>query len=198
MAKYCDICNGKIGLKGFHCQDGTICKKCYRIVSNNFSEVITFRTLDELKCSFRTNSKPIDLGEGGFVTTRKIGTFLLIDEKNQKFCIPGNPTVSGKYSRPQIYSYDQLTGFRIVTVPEFSPEELFTMVENKRKQQVIRSIKVRVRIKDEGIQEVPILLTPVRSSTYAFRKSFEYANSVLKELNKIYQQTNQEKCTAIL
>ena len=57
------------------------------------------KTLAELKKTYEANAVPIDLGEDGFVVTRKIQPLLLIDEQNKKFCISGNPTVSKEYSQ---------------------------------------------------------------------------------------------------
>ena len=108
MAGNCDICGEKLGFRKFHCQDGVVCKKCYAVVSNGFTETITKKTLAELKKTYKANAVPIDLGEDGFVVTRKIQSLLLIDEQNKKFCISGNPTVSKEYSRPEIYHYEDL------------------------------------------------------------------------------------------
>ena len=108
MAGNCDICGEKLGFRKFHCQDGVVCKKCYAVVSNGFTETITKKTLAELKKTYEANAVPIDLGEDGFVVTRKIQSLLLIDEQNKKFCISGNPTVSKEYSRPEIYHYEDL------------------------------------------------------------------------------------------
>ena len=108
MAGNCDICGEKLGFRKFHCQDGVVCKKCYAVVSNGFTETITKKTLAELKKTYEANAVPLDLGEDGFVVTRKIQSLLLIDEQNKKFCISGNPTVSKEYSRPEIYHYEDL------------------------------------------------------------------------------------------
>lgn len=85
MAGNCDICGEKLGFRKFHCQDGVVCKKCYAVVSNGFTETITKKTLAELKKTYEANAVPIDLGEDGFVVTRKIQSLLLIDEQNKNF-----------------------------------------------------------------------------------------------------------------
>ena len=128
MAGNCDLCGEKLGFRKFHCQDGVVCKKCYAIVSNGFSETIAKKTLAELKKTYEANAVPINLGEDGFVVTRKIKPFLLIDEQNKKFCISGNPTVSKEYSRPEIYHYDDLMAYMLVCDPELTPEELVHLI----------------------------------------------------------------------
>ena len=132
MAGNCDICGEKLGFRKFHCQDGVVCKKCYAVVSNGFTETITKKTLAELKKTYKTNAVPIDLGEDGFVVTRKIQSLLLIDEQNKKFCISGNPTVSKEYSRPEIYHYEDLMGYMLICEPELTPEELVHLKEDKK------------------------------------------------------------------
>lgn len=49
MAKVCDICKDSIGIRGFKCIDGLICRKCYQIVTDQFSGTITDKTLHDLK-----------------------------------------------------------------------------------------------------------------------------------------------------
>ena len=185
MAGNCDICGEKLGFRKFHCQDGVVCKKCYAVVSNGFTETITKKTLAELKKTYEANAVPIDLGEDGFVVTRKIQSLLLIDEQNKKFCISGNPTVSKEYSRPEIYHYDDLMGYMLICEPELTPEELVHLNEDKKTVKVIKKLKVRMKIKGVGIKDLVVLASPVRSSTYAFRKSYQVAMDILKELNAI-------------
>ena len=132
MAGNCDICGEKLGFRKFHCQDGVVCKKCYAVVSNGFTETITKKTLAELKKTYEANAVPLDLGEDGFVVTRKIQSLLLIDEQNKKFCISGNPTVSKEYSRPEIYHYEDLMGYMLMCEPELTPEELVHLKEDKK------------------------------------------------------------------
>ena len=185
MAGSCDICGEKLGFRKFHCQDVVVCKKCYAVVSNGFTETITKKTLAELKKTYEANAVPIDLGEDGFVVTRKIQSLLLIDEQNKKFCISGNPTVSKEYSRPEIYHYEDLMGYMLMCEPELTPEELVHLKEDKKTVKVIKKLKVRMKIKGVGIKDLVVLASPVRSSTYAFRKSYQVAMDILKELNAI-------------
>lgn len=133
------------------------------------------------------NAVPIDLGEDGFVVTRKIKPFLLIDEQNKKFCISGNPTVSKEYSRPEIYHYDDLMAYMLVCDPELTPEELVHLKEDKKTVKVIKKLKVRLKIRGVGIKDIVVLSSPVRSSTFAFRKSYQLAMDIMRELNAIHE-----------
>ena len=123
--KTCDICGGKRGLlHSFRCQDGVICKNCYRIVSGNFANTITDKTLSELKKIYIRNAQPLDLGSDGFETTRKIGSWLLVDEKRHKFCLLQNPKKNAAAARPRVYARSDLAAVHVQLRPEFSREEL--------------------------------------------------------------------------
>ncbi|MDO4313941.1 MAG: DUF4428 domain-containing protein, partial [Eubacteriales bacterium] len=187
MAKKCDICGNKIGFKGFHCQDGIICKQCYSVVSNGFRDTITGKTLSELKKTYEINRVPLRMGEEGFQTSRRVGTLLLIDERNRKFCIPGNPTITKEYGRPEIYRYDELQGYKLVCDPELFPEELTNLKEDKKNMKVIKKLKVRLRVRGTGIRDIAIVSSPVRSSSFAFRQAYQIAMKIIKELDDIYE-----------
>ena len=193
MAKECDICGNKIGFKGFHCQDGVVCKKCYGAVSNGYTGTITKKTLAELKKTYEKNAVPIEMGEGGFETTRRVKTFLLIDERNRKFCIPGNPSVTKVYGRPEIYHYRELEGYKLACDPELSPEELTYLKENKKSVKVVKKLRVRLKIRGKGIRDITIVSSPVRSSCFAFRQSYGVAMNIMKELEYIYESKEKQE-----
>ncbi len=182
MAKTCDICGEKIGLKAFRCQDGVLCKDCYKLVSNNFTSTITTKTLLELKERYVQNAAPLELGQDGFLTTRKVGTFLLLDETNRKFCLPSNRGITGQYTQPEIFPYEALQGYKLASVPQMSPEQLVVLAEDKKKSVVIKSLSIQLRIAGVGVKEIVVIPTPVRSSSYAFRRAYRTAQEILNEL----------------
>ena len=50
MSKTCDLCGGVTGVfRKFRCQDGVICKECYRLVSGNYTDTVAGKTLEDLK-----------------------------------------------------------------------------------------------------------------------------------------------------
>lgn len=178
--KKCDICGGKIGfMNTFHCQDGAICKNCYRIVSNHYANTITGMTLVELKKAYVKNAQPLDMGEDGFQTTRKIGTFLLLDENRHKFCILNNQKVTGQHARPEIIPYEAVRSFRLNAEPGFSVQQLSAMVADKNCEQVVKKLTVEVYLKTGKVQEITIIPTPVRASSFACRKGFKIAEEIL-------------------
>lgn len=195
MAKYCDICETKIKFKGFRCKDGIVCKKCYGIVSNHYTDIIAKKTISELKGIYSVNTQPIEIGQDGFETTQKVGTFFLMDNNSKKFCILGNPTVNKKYNRPEVYGFGELEGYRLSSDPELSPEELVELKEDKKNGRIIKNLKIQIRIKEKDIKDVFIISTPVRSSSYAFRKSYSLAMDMMRKLDEIYEE-NQKRSGA--
>lgn len=184
--KTCDICGAKTGFfNKFRCQDGVICKNCYKIVSNNFANTITQKTLADLKRTYIKNAQPLDMGEGGFQTTRKIGAFLLLDEKNRKFCILNNQKMTGQNTRPEIFSYNALKSFQLISEPRFSTEQLSAMAAEKGGTAVIQKLSVRLFLKGASTRDITVIPSPVRSNSFAFRKGYKMAEEILDCLSHI-------------
>lgn len=186
MAAKCDLCGGKTGLfRTFHCLDGLVCKNCYRIVSGNYASTIANLTLLELKRRYIKNAQPLDMGEGGFQATRKIGAFLLLDETNSKFCILNNQKMTGQNTRPEIFPCQELKKVEISASPAFSEEQLASLTGEKNSSVVIRKLSVRLELKSAGVREIVIIPTPVRTSTFAFRQGYKVAAEILACLRGI-------------
>ena len=186
MAKTCDICGAKLGLLGtFHCQDGVVCKNCYRIVSGNYSTTIAKMTLAELKRLYIRNAQPLDMGGGGFRITRRIGSFLLLDEENRKFCLLNNQKLTGRNTRPEIFPYGALEQARLVCDPRLPAEGLAAFHADKSGESVVKWMAVRLTLKDGGRRDIVIIPTPVRTSSFAFRQSCRVAQELLDCLSGI-------------
>jgi len=186
MVKTCDICGGKVGLfQAFRCQDGVVCKKCYQIASGNYATTITKMTLAEVKKSYIKNAQPLDMGEGGFQITRKIGGSLLLDEKNRKFCILSNQRLTGQSTRPVVFSYAALQSVQLISEPRLSAEQLSALAAERGGKAVIQRLAVRLCLKGVGIREITILPSPVRASGFAFRQGYKIAEEILNCLTKI-------------
>lgn len=179
MAKICDICGGKIGFHAFHCQDGMICKNCYRIVSGNYANTITKMTLVELKKRYIQNAQPLEMGEDGFQITKKVGAFLLLDEKNRKFCVLNNQKMTGRNTRPEIYPYAALERAQLIADPQLSEEQLKTLAANRDSDTVVRKLTVCLWLKNGSRREITVIPTPVRVSSFAFRQAYKVAEELL-------------------
>lgn len=180
MSKTCDLCGVKTGLFGsFRCQDGVVCKQCYRIVSRQYAETISGMTLLELKKRYVQNAQPLDLGGDGFQPTRRIGSYLLLDETGGKLCLLNNQKLSGGNGRPEIYPCAALESVRLRSEPELSPERLSALAGEKRGGLTVQKLAVRLRLKDVGTREIVVIPTPVRTSSFAFRQAWKVAGELL-------------------
>ena len=185
MAKTCDICGGKVGFRSFRCMDGVVCKNCYRIVSGNYASTIAGLSLKELKRRYIQNAQPLNMGEDGFAITRKIGVFLLLDEKNRKLCIPNNRKITKGSTRPEIYPFAALEGVELVSDPARPLEELTALAADKNQELVIRLLAIRLHLQGAGTREIVLIPTPVRTSSFAFRQSVKLAQEILECLQRI-------------
>lgn len=186
MAGVCDICGGKTGFRNsFRCQDGTICKNCYQIVSNNYTTTITRLTLLDLKKVYIKNAPPVNMGGEGFQTTKKIGTFLLLDEKERKFCLLSNRSLTKTYTRPEVYSYGDLESYQLASDPKFSAEELERLSKEKNDQAVVQRLAVRLQLKGVGIRDITVIPTPVRTSSFAFRRAYKAVMEIMQALDQM-------------
>ncbi len=179
MSGTCDICGGKTGLfNTFHCQDGTICKNCYKIVSGNYADTVAGRTLVELKRLYIRNAEPLDLGEAGFLATRRVSSYLLLDDRSRQLCIPNNRKLTRRNTRPEIFPYDALKGFALVSEPAYPslPPD---------RDAVVDRLAVRLELEGIGRREIVIIPTPVRTSGFAFRQGLKIANAIMDSLASI-------------
>lgn len=185
----CDICGGKTGLfHTFRCRDGKLCKKCYQIASGNYASTISGLTLTEVKKRYIRNAQPLDMGEDGFQTTKKIGAFLLLDEKNQKFCVLSNSKLTGGNggaSSPKIFLYHNLLSIQLVSNPPFPPDSLTSLASAKDSATVIRRLAVRLSLRDAQTHDIVVIPTPVRTSSFAFRRGLKYAMEICDCLNSV-------------
>ena len=180
MAGVCDICGKSTGRRVFRCTDGKVCRDCYEIVSNHFTSTITKSTLAELKERYAENAAPLDLGENGFHISYKIGTFLLLDEQNQKFCILSNRAVTGVYARPEIFSYDALEEYEFLCEPEVTMEEFLTLTAKRRSKTVIKNLRIRLKTRDSKDRDLVLLPGAAKPSGPACRQAGKYAKEIVQ------------------
>lgn len=183
MARTCDLCGGKIGWKAFHCQDGAVCKRCYRMVSGNFAAPITGLTLQELKRRYVRSAQPLNLGPDGFSVTKKAGVFLLLDEEREKFCLPNHRRNRDDTARPEIYGKAELLSACLSSRPALTREELDALARERREGAVVERLSVVLRLQGERTREIAVIPTPVRGSSFAFRQGLKTAEEILDLLN---------------
>lgn len=87
-----------------------------------------------------------------FKITGKIGNFLLIDEENQKICLPNNRMVKKEVALPEFYAIEDIEQCKIEVDPKQPIDELEHKAE-KRQDGTVNYLKVKF-----GSQEVRNLL----------------------------------------
>ena len=196
MRKLCDVCGQELGLQRFKYKEGFICKGCYQKASKNYSETISQKS----KAEIMTLCKKQDLDDenwGNFERTRKIGSYILFDDKHNSFCITHNRLTEKDGRKAEILQYDDLKKVELYCEPGISREMLADMVKC-RKETVIKVLEIRVwTYSERDMKRIVLLSTPVRVMSFAFRRVFAFAERILDELEKIIteNETRVEKET---
>ncbi|MDO4943324.1 MAG: DUF4428 domain-containing protein [Lachnospiraceae bacterium] len=181
--KTCDVCGNKLGIMNkFKYADGHICKICYKKASRQFTETITQKSLMEIEelCNRKRDEGSFER----FEITGKVGNYLLIDEKNQRLCIPNNRMTNQKVSDPEFYDIKDIKKCEIQFSPEISLNELEQRVLLKKDESVINFLNVCITMKDGKQKIIQLLSKPVRIKSYAFRQSFHFAKRINEEIRR--------------
>ena len=81
MYKCCDFCGRQIGIRKLRYKEGYLCKHCYAILSNQYKNVIRNKTKKELLKIYNSENSKLKTAIENFEITKRIGNYLLIDEK---------------------------------------------------------------------------------------------------------------------
>lgn len=183
----CDVCGTKLRILGrFRYAEGYICKTCYKKASRQFTETITKKTRLEIQKLCHDNSSIMQ--EQNFEITGRIGNYILFDEKNRRICILSNRMTSKQISEPEFYSIGDIETCQICSVPELTKEELENKVQ-KKENEVIHSLKVRIKLYDEKqIIDIVLISSRVRIKSYAFRQSYHFAKRIQEEIERLQKQ----------
>lgn len=176
--KTCDRCGKNLGLIKFRYSTGHICKDCYKAASRNFTETVREKSLEDIS-SIIENTSMGSLDED-FQVSAKIGNFLLIDKKREKFHIIDRKADSGK---SRIYRFSDVKHHEIITVPRLSSEELIHPTDNTNK--IIRSMSVKLTFNSaETPYEIIVVSTPMRLNSRAYKMSLDFVIRISAEFDK--------------
>ena len=177
----CDVCQKTLGVfNKFRYADGYICKECYKKASNHFAETIVKKNLSEIKALCE---KYEETQTDEFKITGKIGNFLLIDEENQKICLPNNRMV-----KKEVADIEQC---KIEVDPKQPIYELEHKAE-KRQDGTVNYLKVKFWITgSKKLVEISLISNPARIKSYAFRQSLQFAKKIEQEIKRLtlYEET---------
>ena len=184
----CDVCGDRLGMVKFRYRDGFICKDCYERASRACTETVRGMGLSEVKerCQEAGDQAVME----DFEMTGRIGNFILIDSNRNKLCIVHNRIRTKEYKKPEIVSLDQIRYCKICCASSLSWEELRS--EEKPKEGCVAFLGLEL-IMDSGEKSryIQVLSSPVRTKSYAFRKSMGFMQQIVG-----YLQSNNVECRA--
>ena len=189
MASYCDVCHSELGLfNKFRYADGCICKACYQKASRQFTETITQKSLAEIKalCQVERDIQSYE----SFRMSGKIGNYLLVDEKDLRLCIPSNRMTGKQVAEPVFVEVSDLASCQLIYHPGIAREELEQLIREQKSEQTVNYLKVVLNMKDGSRKEISLLSNPVRIKSFAFRQSYQFADRICSEVNRL-----MEKCS---
>lgn len=163
----CLICDKKIGLFKFKSQDGFVCKTCYQIVSQNFTQIIRDKTATDLKESYRIRVE--SKAEIDFEISRRIGQIVLLDDERQKICFPNHRRFTIDNRQPEYHDYSSL---RFAYLKEEATGTLATLF-------------VDVNFQNSYTKRIVLIANPisVKSGVYQMMKS--QGQAIVTALNKV-------------
>jgi len=178
--KTCDQCGKNLGLIKFRYSTGHICKDCYKAASRNFTETVREKSLEDIS-SIIEDTTTGSLDED-FQVSAKIGNFLLIDKKREKFHIIDRKVDSVK---SRTYRFSNVKHHEIITVPKLSSEELENPTDNTNK--IIRSMSVKLTFNSAVTRdEIIVVSTPMRLNSRAFKMSYGFCRKDILRISKVY------------
>ena len=171
----CDVCGQKLVLFRFQYEEGFICRDCYEKASKNCTETIRHLDVNEIKkrCT-REDSTP-DFDE--FEITGRIGNYVLIDGKHRKLCIVNNRLQVRGRRTPEILALDDIRCCCISCDSCHKWEEF--QDDKKQKDGYARAMNMELYM--DSLQEpkcIKILSSPVRTKSFAFRKSMDFMQRI--------------------
>ncbi|MFT4105243.1 MAG: hypothetical protein QM657_05720 [Lacrimispora sp.] len=115
----------------------------------------------------------------GFEVTKRIGNYLLIDDKNKRFCILNNRLRSKEYSHPKQFPIEDVKYCRVNCSPE--------LVQNKADGDSFNEVPVITGLgidvffhSSSNVQHISILSTPVRRKSFAFKRSRAFMQAIVE------------------
>ncbi|MGG7177656.1 hypothetical protein ACQPU1_08695 [Clostridium paraputrificum] len=180
----CNICNedkGKIKIK-----DGHVCKNCLKACGEFLSNKIDIkdRHKSEINRAIEKN-KMNEVKLAAFKETKKLGTFIEIDEINQEWVILDG--FGKKKSSSIIYDYSDLRGYELieddVTLTKGSSDVPGSgEVVGDKSRTFIRNLKLIVYINDSSNPDISITLvsTELNINSNMYSSIYKSANEIIE------------------
>lgn len=185
--KTCGVCNNRLGMLRFKYTGGCVCRTCYEAASNHCTETIREMCLEEIQqriSLYAEASKELT----GFEVTNRIGNYLLIDDKNKRFCILHNRLGSKEYSHPEQFPIGDVKYCKVNCNLDLTQNGADG--DNFNERSVITRLGIDIFFHSSSkVQHISILSTPVRRKSFAFKRSSAFMQAIVE-----YFETNGVIC----
>jgi len=171
--KQCLICHKMLKWMKFKCLEGYVCKECYEIVSESFSQTITQNTKSELVEIY--NQRTAVHMSKEFETTRSIFQVILFDDKRQKICLPNHPKYTRTSLEPEFYDNNELVDYR-VNVTKY-PRKI------NKKTQIVGTIEILLTLKKDFSRSIWLIPNPIKVDSVTYKMMESLANKIIDELD---------------
>lgn len=107
----CAVCDEEVGLNRYQLRkDVWLCPKCFKKTGglSNFNKIKNMSGLEIKKLIEQKEEK-----ENNFEATKKISTYLYLDEKHKQWAIP-EATITGKVKSLKIFDYSEIIDFELI------------------------------------------------------------------------------------
>lgn len=183
----CAICNKKLMFTKMKFDGGYVCKTCYSIVSKNFTETIIKKKYDDVMEIYNSHKEnQYDIGE--FEITSRIANLILFDDNHKLICLPNNRIFSPQSVAPKIFGYSEMVSCELwENQKKCTDDSLLINKIDEDKDKFINNLQINISLTndDSSFVSINILSTPVRKSSFAYSKSVELAQRIMKKLNEI-------------
>lgn len=195
----CEINNGKQKIL-----DGYVCKECLRSCGGFYPLTKPFKTAtkEDIQSAIDENKSNREL-INKFVCTKKIGTYLEVDETNKLLLIPDG--LYGKKINPKVYSYQDVLEYELLEDGESITKGglgravagglllggvgavVGGITGKKKTKTVINSLRIKITVKKLNNPTVYINLisTATKSGSIIYKSSYNLAQEILSVLSII-------------
>lgn len=174
--KKCLVCGRKLRIIKFRTLDGFLCKKCYQVVSFNYTRTVTRVSHQEISKIFeesRKNTNPkID-----FEISRKMSSYIFFDDKNKYFCLTNNPKFTNLASEPVYYPYDAIKDVKLQNKELIiKGQDLYTL-----------TVEIFLKDNDQNLikRNIVFLSSPIDGNSNIYHTLLKLAGQIVTQLQKV-------------
>lgn len=199
----CAVCGRESKLNNFELADKQfICGKCFRKCGFNTIVPISKMTLEDIKNAISAQHSSVE-ELNSFTPTKKIGTFIEIDDNKKQWLIPDG--FLGKKKNPKIYDYSDIVDFELLEDGETITKGglgravagglLFGGVGavvggvtgGKKSKPICNSLKIKITVKNinNPVVYINFLTAATKKNSITYKSAYNFAQECLSVLQLI-------------